>query len=76
MFLMEIMELRETIDETSTDDELKLLLNDNDSKIKALSTELSESFQSGDLDTALKLTAMMQYWTRVDETIREKMGAQ
>lgn len=74
-FLMQVMEIREEVDsvETGSDEALRNLLASNEQKIAETCTELETAHESGDLDRALQLTAQLQYWNRVTETIREKM---
>jgi molecular chaperone HscB len=74
-FLMEIMEVRETLDSTTGDDALRPLLLDNQKRIEETSALLAQAFDIDppDLERALKLTARLQYWNRIDETLREKM---
>jgi molecular chaperone HscB len=73
--LMEIMELRERIDGTESSNEraLQKLLQENQERIDETSQELETAFQAQDYDAALSLTAKMQYWNRIYETIRDKM---
>jgi molecular chaperone HscB len=73
VFLMEIMEAREIIDSTVGDDELRPLLLENQKEIDETSELLSRAFEQTNLEKALELTAQIQYFTRIDETIREKM---
>jgi molecular chaperone HscB len=73
VFLMEIMEVREIIDNTVGDDELRPLLLENQKEIDETSELLSEAFKQTNLEKALELTAQIQYFTRIDETIRDKM---
>jgi DnaJ-domain-containing protein 1 len=72
-FLMEIMELRERIDELTTEADLQALQSQNQRQMEHLGEELTSAFDKNDLDEALRFTAMLQYHHRVDETVREKM---
>lgn len=74
-FLMEIMEIREVVDNVAdgSDQELHKLLAENEHRLDATCEELEKALKHGDLDDALKHTARLQYWNRVIETIREKM---
>lgn len=74
-FLMEIMEIREEIQATLGDEALRKLLHENQARIDETCVELAEAFDENDLDKALELTARLQYWNRIDETIREKMDS-
>lgn len=71
-FLMEIMELREEVDDAKDEEELKLLQLRNKKRIDKTCQQLSDAFGQKDLDEAKRLTAMLQYWKRIDELITEK----
>lgn len=82
MLLMEVMELREAIEEATGDEALQELLEDNMARMDDVYQELTHTFstknkdgtaRTPDLDRALECTVMMQYYSRIDETIREKM---
>lgn len=73
-FLMEVMLLREEIDSSSGDEMLKPLLGRNQYRIEETCQELEQAFEESDLDKAVELTARLQYWNRIDETIREKIN--
>ena len=83
-FLMEMMELRESIDslvanESDSDSEsgitkkLKDLVTHTKDEISKLCDELDIAFQAENYDTAIELTAKLQYWNRIEETINEKL---
>jgi len=73
-FLMEIMEVRETIDATTSDQVLQKLLDENRITADGLCQQLEEAFAKNDLELALRLTATLQYWNRAKETIRDKIS--
>jgi len=84
-FLMQVMEIREIIDGISNsssavkdseliDSKLRPLLEENQQHMKVTIKNLNETFQSNDLEAAKKLTAQLQYWSRIEETIVEKMS--
>ena len=75
-FLLEIMQLREMVDEMGDDDEdrgLKEQWKQNQVRIEETCEQLDEAIEAGDLDKALELTARLQYWNRIEETIRSKI---
>jgi molecular chaperone HscB len=74
-FLMSVMEIREAIDDVSagSDELLRPFLDENTRRTEATSLALEDALEKEDLDLALQLTARLQYWNRVSETIREKM---
>ena len=74
-FLMQVMEIREAVDDIADgrDEALRPLHDENDERIAETCRLLEEALESGDLDAALQQTARLQYWNRVEETIREKI---
>lgn len=76
-FLMQVMEIREEIEDISTgsDFELRMLLEQNEERMKETCRAFQEALEQDDLESALKYTARLQYWNRVTETIREKMDS-
>eukprot|EP00977_Amphora_coffeiformis_P005969 scaffold1271_cov167-Amphora_coffeaeformis.AAC.4 len=74
-FLMQVMEVREEVEnvEPGSDEGLRPLLAENEKRIAETCHDLENAHEIGDLDRALQLTARLQYWNRVTETIREKM---
>lgn len=78
-FLLQIMEIRERVDELASgggsddDDDFRPLLQENDDRIAETCRELENALEKNDLDRALEMTARLQYWNRVTETIRGKM---
>ena len=74
-FLMEIMELREEVDDKNSDDDLKILLQQNRIRIKDTCSDLSLAFEKRDLSSAMKLTGILQYWNRIEEKIVDKISS-
>mmetsp|Transcript_5850 Transcript_5850/g.16532 ORF Transcript_5850/g.16532 Transcript_5850/m.16532 type:complete len:252 (-) Transcript_5850:1-756(-) len=78
-FLMEVMEWRETIDSidlSNQDDamkELEDLLRHAQNEIQGVISQLDMAFDEQDLDRAMQLSAQLQYWHRIEETIQDKM---
>ena len=75
--LMEIMEAREEVDNASTDEELRPLLQSCQKQQTELCNEIAKSFQeeSIDLDAAKYQVAKLQYLNRIEETIMEKISS-
>lgn len=75
-FLMHIMEVREEVDEATDDETLQCLLEQNDQRAEKTCHELSDALDKQDppqIERARQLTAQLQYWNRIHESIREKM---
>eukprot|EP00956_Cyclotella_meneghiniana_P042196 scaffold248391_cov70-Cyclotella_meneghiniana.AAC.4 len=69
---MEIMEIRETIENSKTDAELRPILEECRHKQNSLCEQLTASFDD-DIHKTRHLTACLQYWNRIEETILEKI---
>ena len=72
-FLMEVMDIQEEIESITCQDELKDLKQANDKRISSVLVEMSKAFDSCDLNEAKRLTAILQYWNRIEENIMEKI---
>ena len=74
--LMEVMELREEIDEASDDvDILRTLLGQNEERMEKVVKLLGEAFDGRkDMEEARRLTAQLQYWKRIEEKIVDKLS--
>lgn len=66
------MELRETVDSTKPEN-LKSLWDETQQRINQVLEELDESFEDNDFQKAIKLSAQLQYWHRIETAIYEKM---
>lgn len=72
-FLMDIMQMREEIDEFSCDPiRLGELRQTNKKRLDGLIRVLSEAFTSSNLDEARMLTAQLQYLQRIEEEIHAR----
>jgi len=67
------MEIRETIEHSSTDNELKPILDECRRKQNHLCDELSLAFRENDMKKAKYLTACLQYWSKIEERILDKI---
>ena len=74
--LMEVMELREQIDEASDDaDILRRLRGQNEERMGRVVKLLGEAFDGRkDMEEARRLTAQLQYWKRIEEKIVDKLS--
>jgi len=71
--LFEVMEIREQIEDSSTDEELRPILQSSIKKKDELIGQLAEAFGEGRVEDAKRITAKLQYWARIEETIVDKM---
>lgn len=67
--------VRENIEDTSSDEKLRHLLKENNGRIQQCCVGLDAAFEKGDYVIAKKLSAQLQYWSRVEETIKENMDS-
>jgi DnaJ-domain-containing protein 1 len=76
--LLQVMQLREEVEQASHEDDttLRPLLAENQKRIQETSKLLEGAFENKNYDEALRLTARLQYWSRIDETIRAKMNVE
>jgi molecular chaperone HscB len=72
-FLMLVMELGEMIDSVYSDEELKPFFEANRKRIEHTCERLGLAFAIPDLKKAAELTTELNYWNRIDETLRGKM---
>ena len=73
--LMEVMGIREEIESAGSDAELKPLFDANLQRIERTCRALGAAFEAQDMKKAWQLTVELQYWNRIDETLREKMDS-
>ncbi|KAL3795449.1 hypothetical protein HJC23_000807 [Cyclotella cryptica] len=71
--LLEIMEMREAIEHASNDEQLKPLLQTCQSKQAEVIDDLAVAFREKNVKDAKYLTASLQYWSRIEERILEKI---
>ncbi|KAG0265301.1 hypothetical protein DFQ27_000707 [Actinomortierella ambigua] len=69
--LMEVMEVRELLEEAETETEVDQLKSQNDARIEETTQGLSKAFKEEDLATAKKLAIQLQYWIRIQNVIRD-----
>lgn len=68
-FLMEVMELREELEDAPDVARLALLQERNRAQMEALGSELALAFARQQMEPARKLTAQLQYLNRIGEEI-------
>lgn len=71
--LMEVMEIQEEIENETSQDGLKSIKLANDERISSILLEMSTAFEASNFDEAKRLTAILQYWIRIEENIVEKL---
>jgi molecular chaperone HscB len=72
-FLLRVMDLQELIDMLDTDEELKPYYDDNVRRMNETYEQLQKAFDTNDIVQFQKLTSELKYWTRIAETLRNKM---
>jgi len=71
--LMEIMESREEVENTSDASQLHALLNKNREKLGSLFSKLNKCFEVNDLQAAKDIATELIYLDRLEEAIKEKL---
>ena len=73
-FLMEVMDVRETLEDSGSDPTpLATLREDNHRKMSHLCMQLVGAFSAKDLELARSLTAQLQYLQKIEEEIHARM---
>ncbi|KAL8920355.1 MAG: hypothetical protein Q9208_006326 [Pyrenodesmia sp. 3 TL-2023] len=74
--LMEVMEVREGIEEAGSKAEIEEMKAENDKRKKASEDRLDELFKAGDIEAAKKETVKLGYWVNVGTALEnwEKIG--
>jgi molecular chaperone HscB len=71
--LMEVMEIRERIDDTSSLDELVEMRKEYGAKLKQAIDATARAFDASDLEQATRLTVWLKYLTKIAEEVENKM---
>ncbi|KAG1451053.1 hypothetical protein G6F56_008184 [Rhizopus delemar] len=69
--LMEVMELREELDEATSEKELKQIKEKNDEKFQETVKRLELAFDKKDFTQAKDLAIELQYWSSIQNAIHE-----
>jgi molecular chaperone HscB len=72
-FLLEVMDLQEYIHLMDNDEDLKPIFDDNVQRINDTCEKLQKAFEASDVKEFQNLAIKLKYWTRIDETLRNKM---
>ncbi len=77
MLLMQVMEARELIGDPSSDvREIEELKRRNSMAVEACVRDLALAFRKGDLQTAKAITVALQYYTKIDDEVTERLEAE
>lgn len=72
---MDVLQVREAIEEAEKEEEVKALEKDNAERIRKCVSQLEDSFARDDLRGARKELGRLRYWCTVEETLKEwEMG--
>lgn len=74
--LMEVMEVREGIEEAGSRDEIEAMKAENEHRKKACEDRLDKLFKAGDVEAARRETVKLGYWVNVGTALEgwEKPG--
>ncbi|KAJ1311569.1 hypothetical protein OPQ81_010053 [Rhizoctonia solani] len=72
-FIMEIMEMRESVEDAETRDELENIFMDNQELIQEEIGMISKAFDSGDLKTAKDASVRLKYRLGVEDSINARL---
>ncbi|XP_024908812.1 iron-sulfur cluster co-chaperone protein HscB isoform X2 [Cynoglossus semilaevis] len=72
-FLMELMEINESLDEAQTPEEANKIGQTTRGKLADLTEQIDAALRKGDLQTALALLTQMKYHANIEEKVKEKL---
>lgn len=67
--LMEVLELREAIEEAQVQEDVDAIKRENEDRIGESVKVLEQAFEEDDIDTARKEAVKLRYWVNVEETL-------
>ncbi|KAI8367534.1 HSCB C-terminal oligomerization domain-containing protein, partial [Radiomyces spectabilis] len=67
--LMEVMEVREALEEAANDEEVEQIKQENDVKLQETAQHLSQAFNNNDYDVAKDYMIQLQYWENIRQAI-------
>ena len=67
--LMQVMEIREEVEEASEEGELKVLKSENDERIAESVGKIEEGFKKGDIEGVKGEAVRLRYWVNVKESL-------
>ncbi len=71
VFLMEIMEINEALDETNSVETIDRIGSENKIILDGLVTHLSEAFKGKKITVAKETLARLKYYANIDEKVRK-----
>jgi molecular chaperone HscB len=66
--LMEVLELREQIEEAETEEDIRIIKQENDDRIRESVKVLEEAFRNDQMEEAAREAVRLRYWVNVDDT--------
>jgi len=69
--LLEVLELRERIEEAETEAEVEEMTAENEERLTESVRVLEEAFARDDLEAARREAVRLRYWVNVGDTLRE-----
>jgi molecular chaperone HscB len=69
--LMQVLELREQIEECETEDQVEGMKRENEDRIARSVQILEDAFRRDDLVAARREAVRLRYWVNVEDTLRE-----
>ncbi|XP_051536351.1 iron-sulfur cluster co-chaperone protein HscB-like isoform X6 [Myxocyprinus asiaticus] len=72
-FLLEVMEVNESLAETQGQDEVSAIGQSVREKLKDLTKQINSSLSKGDLQTTKDLLTQMKYYTNIEEKVKERL---
>lgn len=72
-FLMDVLMARESVEEASSAEELRALMEENNQRISATEEALDAAFKKDDLEEATDLTRKLSYWEGIDRQLQEEI---
>jgi molecular chaperone HscB len=67
--LLEVLEMRENIEEVEEESDLEPLREENTESIESSRRVLEQAFEKDDLDTARKEAVRLRYWFNIKESL-------
>ncbi|KAF2009802.1 Co-chaperone Hsc20 [Aaosphaeria arxii CBS 175.79] len=67
--LMEVLETNERIEEAESEDDLVVLKNENEAKVRRSLQILEEAFREDDVDAAKREAVNLRYWANIGESL-------